>query len=113
MLKKNRIAQSFYKAWIKKLHGSLLFRSWWMFLFIALTYLWWAHGMQKKNETCAELKHRIKFLQEEKVTSLAQREDLMLQIHSQSDPAWIQMTLMKGLGVVPEGQVKVYFKKEE
>jgi hypothetical protein len=32
-----------------------------------------------------------------------------LQINSQSDLAWIELTLMKGLGVAPEDSQKVYF----
>ena len=44
---------------------------------------------------------------------LEEKEDLKLQINSQKDPAWIELTLMKGLGLVPEGQLKVYFTKDE
>jgi hypothetical protein len=104
---------SSFKPWWKKLQSSFVFRSWWMFLFVALSYLWWADGMQKKDVAFEELEKRILTLEKEKQQSLDEKEDLLLQIHSQNDPAWIQMTLMKELGVVPEGQVKVYFKKEE
>ncbi|MCE2983850.1 MAG: hypothetical protein LW832_09830 [Parachlamydia sp.] len=53
----------------------------------------------------------MKHLQKEKRTALKRQEDLQLQINSQSDPAWIELTLMKGLGLVPEGEQKVYFQK--
>lgn len=33
----------------------------------------------------------------------------MLEINSQSDPAWVELMLMKNLGLVPEGQIKVFF----
>ena len=69
--------------------------------------------MQKKGHIYAELKRRLQGLELEKQLVLQAREDFLLQIQSQSDPAWIQMTLMKGLGVVPEGQLKIYFKKED
>lgn len=97
----------------QKLEGSALLSSWWVFLFIAICYLFWSHGMQKKNIEYAELKNRLIGLNQEKILKLQKKEDLLLQIHSQSDPSWIQMVLMKGLGLVPEGQKKVYFKKEE
>lgn len=41
----------------------------------------------------------------------AQKEYLTRQINSQSDPAWIEMVMKKELGLVPEGQVKIYFPK--
>ena len=40
----------------------------------------------------------------------AQR-DLKLQVASQSDPAWIELALIKGLGLVPEGYTKIYYKE--
>lgn len=36
-------------------------------------------------------------------------EDLALQIRSQQDPAWVEMVLLRELGVVPEGWLKVHF----
>lgn len=34
---------------------------------------------------------------------------LTQEIDSLNDPKWVEMILMKELGVVPEGQIKVYF----
>ena len=76
-------------------------------------YVLYSHGTQKKNRDVAELKERLYDLESKRQCVLEIKEDLELQIRSQSDPEWIQMTLMKGLGVVPEGQTKVYFKKDE
>lgn len=95
-----------------KAFETLILRSWWIFLFLAICYVFYSHGQQKKNLIFSELKSRLKELDHEKELALRHREDLLLQINSQSDPAWIQLILMKGLGVVPEGQLKVYFKKE-
>ena len=67
------------------------------------------HSVGKKNEVIASLDQRLESLHEEKNALLQLKDDLLLQINSQSDPAWIQLTLMKGLGLVPEGQLKVYF----
>ncbi len=51
-------------------------------------------------------------LNTQKEELLVEHEDLVLQIQSQSDPAWIQLTLMKGLGLVPDGQMKIFFQPE-
>jgi hypothetical protein len=68
--------------------------------------------MQRKEEEYQILQKRLGDLEVEKKVALENREDLLLQISSQSDPAWIQLMLMKGLGLVPEGQQKVYFKED-
>lgn len=93
--------------------GGFLLRNWWMVAFIGISSLLYFQGIQKKIRDDLDLKNRLHALECEKKKALEEQEDLLLQIQSQNDPAWIQMTLMKGLGVVPEGQVKVYFKKEE
>jgi hypothetical protein len=101
------------KDWKDKAYEALVLRSWWIFLFLGICYLFYSHGLQKKNLIYSELTNRCLALEQEKKLVLQHKEDLLLQINSQSDPAWIQLTLMKGLGVVPEGQLKVYFKKED
>jgi len=93
-----------------KLYSTYFLQSWWVYLFVALGYIFYAQGVQKKEKVYADLSSRLKDLSKEKEALIDEREDLCLQINSQSDPAWIEMTLMKGLGVVPEGQLKVYFQ---
>jgi hypothetical protein len=95
-----------------KLYEFSLSRSWWVFVFLGLCYWLYSHEMEKKQRIYMQLQHRLAEMQQEKAVALKIKEDLLLQINSQSDPAWIEMTLMKGLGVVPEGQTKVYFTKD-
>jgi hypothetical protein len=38
-------------------------------------------------------------------------ENLLAQVQSQEDIQWIELTLMRELGMVPEGQRKVFFSK--
>lgn len=54
---------------------------------------------------------RLHELEIAKDVALAEKGRLELEIHSQSDPLWIQLALMKGLGLVPEGQRKVLFQE--
>lgn len=88
---------------------SAVYSNGWVFLFIAACSLVYLHSGNKKDEVIATLDHQLHSLQEEKASLLQEKEDLLLQVNSQSDPAWIQLTLQKGLGLVPEGQLKVYF----
>ncbi|MBS0604022.1 MAG: hypothetical protein JSS60_03180 [Verrucomicrobia bacterium] len=86
-----------------------IYQSWWVLLFIAACSVVYFNSIGKKNEVIASLDKHLGALEGEKASLLQEKEDLLLQINSQSDPAWIQLTLMKGLGLVPEGQLKVYF----
>ena len=85
-------------------------RSWWVVLFVLICYAVYEQGMIRTKAKAEALRANQMILQEEKLAAMSQQKDLMLQINSQSDPAWIELTLMKGLGLVPEGQTKVYFK---
>jgi hypothetical protein len=82
---------------------------WWVILFIAICFGIYAHAAHKKRKSIVVLESHLQMLNSEKQYLLQEREELLLNIQSQSDPAWIELTLMKGLGLVPEGKVKVYF----
>jgi len=96
-------------------NNGLLFnikKSWWVFLFMSLCLISYDHAVKKKNAEVELLSHRLTSLEKEEKILQAQREDLALRIYSQEDKDWMELVLMKKLGVVPEGQLKVYFKKE-
>ncbi|HSX12781.1 MAG TPA: hypothetical protein VLF61_04745 [Rhabdochlamydiaceae bacterium] len=100
ILSKNRFFSNFLRRW-----G-------WVFLFTFLCWGLYAKGMQKKKEIFLQLDTKIKQMELQRLTAMQKREDLRLQIESQTDPAWIEMLLKKKLGVVPEGQIKVYFERD-
>ncbi|GEM_PF-869060 len=96
----------------KKAKKNALYQNGWVALFIAACVFIYLNSGGKKNEVIATLESHLKHLQMEKTLLLQENEDLLLQVNSQSDPAWIQLTLKKGLGLVPEGQQKVYFRSD-
>jgi hypothetical protein len=89
-----------------------LSRNWWVIAFIFLCAVLYFHAMREKDLSYLEMAARLRSLEKEKTSAFAEHEELLLQIQSQSDPAWVEMVLKRNLGVVPEGQVKVYFKQE-
>ncbi len=93
--------------------NSFIVQSAWVVVFIAVCGAVYMRAAGKKDEVVAKLDAHLSQLKIEKQALLKEKEDLMLQVNSQSDPAWIQLTLMKGLGLVPEGQLKVYFYPDE
>lgn len=88
-------------------------RWWWVIAFVLLCMGGYALAVQKKKTEIAALQHRVQELEKDKAMAFQEHEDLERQIESQTDPAWIELILMKGLGLVPEGHKKVYFYKEE
>lgn len=86
-------------------------KNWWVFLFCAATVLAHVHFFKEKTAAICLLNGRLQEMEKEKELAFQKREALHLRIASQSDPAWIEMILMRDLGVVPEGFLKVHFKK--
>lgn len=87
-----------------------LHRHWWVMVFVGLCAVFYLHAMRQKDHAFQEMTVSLRTLEKAKAEVVAQQEELLLQIHSQSDPAWVEMVLKANLGMVPEGQTKVYFK---
>jgi hypothetical protein len=86
-------------------------QGWWVVAFCTVIGAAHFHFMKEKNNAVRVLASRLEEMQHDKWQALQKREDLELRIASQNDPAWIEMILMRDLGVVPEGFLKVHFKK--
>lgn len=98
-------------------HHSRLFeefirKSWWVILFFLICFFAYDHAMKRRLKEEASLRKKLIDIQVQKNLALDKQQDLQLQIASQQDPAWIELTLMKGLGLVPEGQKKILFLQE-
>ena len=84
----------------------------WFFVFLAGALLFYCYAIREKKRVHAEMTAKLYELEKEKAEALEASADLMLQIQSQSDPAWVEMVLKRNLGMIREGQVKVYFHAE-
>lgn len=98
---------------MNKLVDIFIIRSWWVTTFLLVCFVLYEKGMQKRTFQFEQLQEQLAVLQQEKKKVLMQQAKLQMQVNSQSDLAWIELTLMKGLGVCPEDQKKVYFSKED
>lgn len=88
-------------------------RSWWVIAFVLICTVIYEQGLKDREMLYQQLTQKLAALQQEKQEVLQQQQNLQLQINSQSDLAWIELTLMKGLGLVPDGHQKVYFFPDE
>lgn len=70
-------------------------------------------GIKNREHDYLKLSQRLAELHQDKEKALTLRENLLLQINSQSDPAWVELILMKELGLVPENHLKVFFTRQE
>lgn len=84
-------------------------KSWWVILFGLVCYMLLEQGLKVRNQEYAKLQAQYVELEHQKKAMLSLQQKLLLEINSQSDPDWVELVLMKGLGVVPEGQIKVFF----
>ncbi len=89
-----------------------LLQSWWVVLFAFCCLLAYYGGLRRFHEDELFLTERKNQLLMEKEAELEIRQRQVLQIESEKDPAWIELVLMKALGVVPEDQQKVFFLKQ-
>ena len=103
---------SLKKATINQMIEQIMSRCWWVILFMLGCYLSYENGLQKKDRDLAKLELQYTELIKKKKYLISQQEDLNRQINSQSDPDWVELVLMKGLGLVPEGQKKVLFTNQ-
>jgi hypothetical protein len=93
--------------------GLSLRENWWVILFFAGSAGVYWQGICEKESIYHDLQTRMSTAQEQLCFASFEREELLRQIRSQSDPEWIELVLMKRLGLVPEGQTKVYFEKAQ
>jgi hypothetical protein len=85
-------------------------KSWWVLIFCLLSGVCYLQASSNKKALIYDLQTKALQLQTEKDQALKMREDLELKIASNADPAWIELVLLREVGVVPEGYLKVHFK---
>lgn len=99
-------------AWTERLFKGFFLSSWWVWLFLFFCLCVYSPTISKRDDEVANLQLRYHLLEQEKYVALDEKEELYLRLQSQSDPAWIEKVLIRELGVVPDGYLKVHFKKK-
>lgn len=85
--------------------------SWWVVLVIVFCYLSFRQPLLKKElEICHLQSQRNSYLQQQADLEEENRQ-LILEISSQNDFDYIELTLKKVLGLVCKGEIKVFFEK--
>ncbi len=95
------------------IYHQVFLKSWWVIAFLLLAFCFYERGvkvLEKELVICCEKEKAL--LQKIAILDL-KRSDLECQIQSQNDPEWIELVLIRVLGVVPEGYTKIYFEENK
>jgi len=90
-------------------------REWfWVIAFILFCIISLEQALKGQKNEYRDLQVMRVTLETKILEETSRQENLIQEINSQSDPAWVELTLMKRLGLIPEGYKKVVFipKKE-
>lgn len=94
---------------MRLLFSEMIVRSWWVWLFGLICFGVYESLTHLQQRSEAQLRAQI-WEKEQAIASASEGLlELQRQLASGEDPAAIEMTLMRALGVAPEGSVKVYF----
>ena len=79
-----------------------------MVLFV--TFGLYFEGMRRKGAVETKMYREYARLSHEIAGKEREKQQLEMELCSLNDPEWVELVLKRKLGVVPEGQTKVYFK---
>lgn len=92
-----------------RLFEEVIIKSWWTILFFLVCYFAYDRGVHYRNNEKQKLEIKMQDLETEKLKAIQTKEHLLLQIESQNEATWVELMLMRGLGLVPEGEQKIIF----
>lgn len=82
-------------------------------LFAFFTFVVYEQATYPIDKKIKKLEEKKENLQQQVRIKLQEQDDLKLQIASLSDSGWLELVLMKNLGLVPEGYTKIYFEDKQ
>lgn len=83
---------------------------WWVIAFALLCGILYEQGLKQRHENFTRLSTHLQSLRKQKEEAIDIQEDLKARINSQNDPAWIELVLIRNLGLIPEGQQKIFMQ---
>ena len=88
-------------------------KSWWIWLTLIVCFGMYEQGAYRLNRKILDLETEITQVKTKLALSCELQQELKQQVASFNDSAWIELVLIRALGLVPEGYQKVYFQKKE
>ncbi len=89
---------------------SELYDSWWVVLVLIFISMLYLKTHEAKDKQINFLASKLESLENEKLLANNRRDKLLLEIQSLQDPDYVEMLLIKEMGVVPQDSIQVRFK---
>jgi hypothetical protein len=97
-------------------HSSLLqevvLRSWWVIIIAILSFGLYEQASRTLEKDISFLHAEIATLKSQIIDKEVIQRELLREVASQNDPAWIELTLIRCLGLIPNGYTKIYLVSE-
>lgn len=90
-----------------RLFDVLIVRSWWVILFLLTSLLIFDVTMRMRQEEEKRLLAKVTKIEEQLHHSRSLQHHLHAELASHDDPQWIELLLMRNLGLVPDGYTKL------
>ena len=94
------------------MRNKIFIKSWWVWAFAIVCFGLYEQASMKLERDITSLDKEIASLETKLLEASYKGQYLALQQESFQDPAWIELTLIRVLGMVPEGYTKVYYKED-
>lgn len=88
----------------------IIVRSWWMILVILCCLMIFDLTIRHKVDTYQTLQKKEETLKTQLSAANFLKSSLKEEIASFDDPCWMEMVLMRNLGLIPEGETKIVFE---
>lgn len=92
-------------------YDDFLIKSWWVWAFAIVCFSLYEQSAMKLEKEMVLLDGQIASLEKKIFDAKKTQGDLKLQVESFNDSASIERTLIRALGLVPEGYTKVYYRE--
>lgn len=89
--------------------GSILFKNFWIVGFFLFSLVFYKQMVSVKDASIYENQVKLTNLENEKERLIRENDELKMRINSQDDLEWIELVLMRELGVVAKDKLKVFF----
>lgn len=90
---------------------TFVIRSWWVILLLMIGFFLFDQTSYHQKKIQKQLEEKVSLLIQKKEKAIAVQEDLKLQIFSEEDPDYLEMVLIKKLGLIRDGQTKIFFNE--
>ena len=99
----------------KPIHNILwdecIVNSWWVWFTFIVCFGLYEQGAYRLSRKINDLETEIARVTVQLEQAKEKQEEKKHEVASFNDPAWIELILIRNLGLVPEGYTKVYFEE--